>query len=294
LQYAAMHTLDASGVQLNQKMTASSHQPTNSVTSDSAQDETGALFGRMAAEMRVSQLDSQRSSAIASGLMSRIRESALSHRAFVTLRHEARVFEPVAAGMRCHALRQTHGLRIELVKLDAGAILSQPVDVSAQEIFVMGGLLQSGESQPLGLYDLCLRRHLDPPLYAGDTGAYLFVRQLIAQDLLPSNEQAWWSSDAATRSAHWESLSEGVEIKGLRCVGDVVSTLARIAPRARVLDHSHGLDEDCMMLEGDIFLGDILLRANDYQVAPVGCNHVNSMSDHGALFYFHGCMPTAI
>jgi hypothetical protein len=263
------------------------------------QDDLALLSGALAVELAVTHPDADRSASIFSDLMRRARSSAVAHRDFVTLRRESRVYAGVSPGMRCHMLRQGLGLRIDLVRLDPGATLSWSSGVSAQEILVMTGSLLAGTGEFLAQHGLCLRRLPEPstlglPLCAGETGAHLYVRQLIAVDLLPEMERAWWSSNNATQTSSWEPLSEGIEIKCLRCVGTVVSTLARIAPGAVVIDHSHGLDEDCMMLQGELFLGDILLRENDYQVAPAGCNHVNSMCDTGALFYFHGCMPTAV
>ena len=280
-------------------MTVTTLNPSNNPTTAMPQDELGWLSGAIAVEMMISGPDASRRSAIGSNLMRRARASVLAHRSFVTLRRESRVYVEVSPGVRSSTLREAHGVRVDLVRLEAGAALSWPSDVVAQEILVMTGTLQGPASESLAQHELVLRRRHDEievkqRWFAGVLGAHLYVRQLVAVDRMPALERTWWESDDATQATEWEPLSEGVEIKGLRCVGDVVSTLARIAPGAVVLDHGHRLDEDCMMLSGDVFLGDILLRELDYQVAPAGCNHVNSMSDTGAVFYFHGCMPTAL
>ncbi len=261
---------------------------------EGGQDELSALSGLIAAELTVRQPDAQRDAAIASALLGRARQSAIAHRNYVTLRREARSYLQVAVGMRSCTLRHGGGVRIDLVQLLPDAALIWPAGDLAQEILVMTGKLHDGSGSTLNQHDLGVFRQSSPPLRAGNAGAHLYVRSLLAVESLPAAEQRWWSSNDATRASGWEPLSEGVEIKGLRCVGDVVSTLARIAPGAAVVDHGHGLDEDCMMLQGDLFLGDILLRENDYQMAPAGGTHVNSMSDTGALFYFHGRMPTPI
>lgn len=270
-----------------------SHQPLEK-ESEGGQDELSALSGLIATELTVRRPDAQREAAIASALLGRARQSAIAHRDYVTLRREARSYLPVADGMRSCLLRQGQGVRIDLVQLEPDAALAWPAGVLAQEILVMTGALRDGADNMLNQHDLGVFRPSSPPLRAGSAGAHLYVRNLLAVEPLPAAEQRWWSSHDATRAPGWEPLSEGVELKGLRCVGDVVSTLARIAPGAAVVDHGHGLDEDCMMLQGDLFLGDILLRENDYQMAPAGGTHVNSMSDTGALFYFHGRMPTPV
>ena len=70
--------------------------------------------------------------------------------------------------------------------------------------------------------------------------------------------------------------------------------LVRFAPGASVADHRHALDEDCLVLEGEMFLGDILLRTGDYQLAPAGGSHFGEMSDVGVLFFFHGALDPVL
>ncbi len=269
------------------------NQPINKA-STGEHDELSALSGLIAAELKVRGPDAQRDAVMASALLDRARQSAIAHRNYVTRRREARSYAEVTAGMRSCTLRLGDGVRIDLVQLAPDAALAWPAGVLALEVLVMTGTLHVDSGRMLSQHDLGVFRQSSPPLRAGSAGAHLYVRSLLAVASLPAAEQLWWSSNDATRAPGWEPLSEGVEIKGLRCVGNVVSTLARIAPGAVVVDHGHGLDEDCMMLQGDLFLGDILLRENDYQMAPAGGTHVNSMSDTGALFYFHGCMPTPV
>ena len=250
--------------------------------------------GAIAAQLSATRLPAQRDAAIASGLLQRARRSAQAHREFVTLRREDRAYTTVCAGVRSHTLRLSKGVRIDLLRLEPGASLNWPDGVIAQEVLVTEGSLNEGLNEAMAVHSLCLRKEHSRALVAGSAGARLYVRQLTVPEELPEIEKNWWYATEPAQASPWETLSEGVEIKVLRGVGGVMSTLARIAPGAQVVDHGHMLDEDCLMLQGDLFLGDILLRPDDYQVAPAGCNHVNSMSDTGALFYFHGHMPTPV
>ena len=68
----------------------------------------------------------------------------------------------------------------------------------------------------------------------------------------------------------------------------------RFAPGASVPDHGHALDEDCLVLQGEMFLGDILLRTGDYQLAPSGGSHFGETSDVGVLFFFHGALDPVL
>ena len=74
----------------------------------------------------------------------------------------------------------------------------------------------------------------------------------------------------------------------------VMSMLVRFEAGACVLDHQHAVDEDCLVLRGEMFLGDILLRTGDYQLAPAGGAHFDETSDVGATFYFHGALDPAL
>jgi hypothetical protein len=48
-----------------------------------------------------------------------------------------------------------------------------------------------------------------------------------------------------------------------------------------------------MMLGGEAFIGDTLLRSGEYQLAPQGSRHGEVHTDVGALFYVHGSLDPA-
>jgi quercetin dioxygenase-like cupin family protein len=133
---------------------------------------------------------------------------------------------------------------------------------------------------------------------AGPDGAQVYARQRLAAG--PALESHWWTlaEGRARRSAgldrRWLRSAPGVEV--LRLWGDarVVSMLVRFDAGASVPDHGHDLDEDCLVLDGEMFLGDILLRAGDYQLAPAGGTHWGEMSDVGCVFFFHGAIDPVL
>jgi hypothetical protein len=135
---------------------------------------------------------------------------------------------------------------------------------------------------------------------AGHAGAALYVRsRVVALDRLPQAEALWWTTAqeapmaAAVAPCEWSAYDEGVEAAVLHAHENAASMLVRMVAGASVPNHGHGLNEDCYMLEGDMFLGDILMRPGDYQLARVGAEHVGIGSDVGGLFYFHGAIPPA-
>ena len=59
-------------------------------------------------------------------------------------------------------------------------------------------------------------------------------------------------------------------------------------PGAQVPVHTHGHDEECLMVQGELFLDDLLLQAGDYQLAPAGTGHRITETDTGVVIYAHG------
>src|SRR5450830_1183423 len=97
----------------------------------------------------------------------------------------------------------------------------------------------------------------------------------------------------ATVSA-WIASGPGVKVCLLSGDAQVVSMLVRFEAGAGVNDHHHALDEDCLVLEGEMFLGDILLQPGDYQLARAGGGHFGEFSDVGVLFFFHGALDPVL
>lgn len=264
---------------------------TSTVQGESSDDSMGQLAGLVASQLITQNLDAHRQTALASNVLDRVRRSALAHRCFVTVRREDGLLNAAAPGVLTRSLRRSGGVRIDLVQLAPNTPLYWPDEVHGQEVLVLDGSLLDSQMGVTSQHALVLRDARDFALTSGPQGAHLYLRQVIDPSSLAACETAWWRGCETDCSLEWQPLSEGVEVKNLRQNGNVVSMLARVAPGFPVLDHGHALDEDCMMLSGDLFLGDILMRQGDYQMAPKSEIHSNSMSDSGALFYFHGAMP---
>lgn len=64
-----------------------------------------------------------------------------------------------------------------------------------------------------------------------------------------------------------------------------VTCLLRLAPGARLPAHTHPGIEECVVLEGTVIVGQIRMRAGDYQRAEADSEHVEQWSDTGALVY---------
>jgi mannose-6-phosphate isomerase-like protein (cupin superfamily) len=91
----------------------------------------------------------------------------------------------------------------------------------------------------------------------------------------------------------WLPFSPKVHIKVLRRDVETQSYLLRLAPGAVLLPHVHGHDEECMVLEGEVRIGDLVVRQGAYHLAPKGVPHEPIRSEGGALLFLRGAIPSA-
>jgi quercetin dioxygenase-like cupin family protein len=91
----------------------------------------------------------------------------------------------------------------------------------------------------------------------------------------------------------WAPFSPKVSIKVLRRDVDTQSYLLRLEPGAVVLPHVHGHDEECMVLEGEVRIGDLVVKQGAYHLAPRGVAHEPIRSESGALLFLRGAIPAA-
>ncbi len=83
----------------------------------------------------------------------------------------------------------------------------------------------------------------------------------------------------------WEPEADRVASKQLwhdRLAGRV-TRLVKIDPGGRYVGHHHPADETCYVLEGELQLGDLVLRAGDFHVALAGSDHPPAASKSGCL-----------
>lgn len=241
-------------------------------------------------------------------VLARVQASVAAHAEYRTVRREDGPWLPVAEGVRQRTLRTDADARVDIVALDAGTVLPWPEGIVAQEILLVEGDLRAADdpagtapaASPASMgYRHRVRWLAEPVELRAATPVRAYVRQLrVPLEALPPLEARWWTSGGSgwvdTTGRRWRRTGEGVEVLPLRGDAEVVSMLVRFAAGASVADHRHGLDEDCLVLEGEMFLGDILLRAGDYQLAPAGGGHFGECSDAGVLFFFHGALDPVL
>jgi anti-sigma factor ChrR (cupin superfamily) len=86
--------------------------------------------------------------------------------------------------------------------------------------------------------------------------------------------------------AEWEGTAvEGVTIRTLFVdeENNQFTALVRMAPGTSYPRHIHGGPEQCLVLEGDLRVGEDVLHAGDYQRAPTGSYHPVQSTEGGCL-----------
>lgn len=230
-------------------------------------------------------------------LMARVGASAARHAGLVTVRARDGAWRPVKAGVRAKTLWDGPEGASVLIELSPGAQLPVHRHHHLEEGVVLSGRLQVGELD-LGPGDY----HVSPPgsrhgrissregglaylrgTALGHTGALL--GELVG-GLLPGDGPPIHTVFASDEG--WEAVAEGAFRKLLWRDGDVMSRLVRLAPGAALPSHGHDGEEECMMLSGEAWFGDVLVRAGEFHLAPGGSVHLETVSETGGLAFVRG------
>lgn len=83
----------------------------------------------------------------------------------------------------------------------------------------------------------------------------------------------------------WIELAPGVTVNLLRMdtEADNMTVYVRMQPGAVYAAHRHTQSEECLVIEGEIFIGGHSLRAGDMHFAASGTEHAEITSPGGAL-----------
>lgn len=240
-------------------------------------------------------------------LLDRVAASARAHATYRTVRREASPWVDVAAGVRQRWLRQDTAESVALIELADGAALPEaPQAVALEDLLTQGGLTDTRSGLELPTWSHAVGLAAAQPALRSRGSATVYRRMLhVPASDRPAAEAQWWQAHVGQpaggrRPGGWRSprawiaSRAGVMVLPLASHREVVSMLVRFEAGAGVPDHGHDIDEECLVLEGEMFLGDMLLRPGDYQLAPAGGTHFGETSDTGVLFFFHGALDSAL
>lgn len=91
---------------------------------------------------------------------------------------------------------------------------------------------------------------------------------------------------------HWQTFKQGVAIKVLNEADGIMSYLLRLEPGAVVDAHRHPIDEECVVLEGVVRIGDdLVVHAGGFHLAHKDTLHAPITSELGATVFLRGASP---
>lgn len=222
-------------------------------------------------------------------LMQRVRQSLAHESQFHTVRRDTGDWPVLHAGAHSKALAHTPVATSQLIKLAAGTALQHQPGNALQELVLLAGELTMG-ALPLQVGDAaCTPHDAAHALRAGPGGAQFYLRLSSPPSEFVTPQRFSTFDD----DANWQDFCPGVRIRELWNGGERRSVLVRMSAGAQVNSHSHGLEEECLTLAGEAFIGDTLLRSGEYQLAPQGSRHGAVQTDVGALLYVHGSLDPA-
>jgi quercetin dioxygenase-like cupin family protein len=99
---------------------------------------------------------------------------------------------------------------------------------------------------------------------------------------------------AVRRETGWRPFFPGTEMKVLFDDGKLRSWLVRMQPGSELPPHAHDEgDEECVVLEGEVWVNDLRYGPGDYTVALRGSTHHSVRTIRGALFFLRSPSPRA-
>jgi anti-sigma factor ChrR (cupin superfamily) len=93
----------------------------------------------------------------------------------------------------------------------------------------------------------------------------------------------------------WQKVSDLVEIRVVRTDSEHnnQTILIRMLPGASIVPHPHHQEEECLVIEGAVEIGDHRLYEGDMHVAGAGVKHPRITSPLGALLMIRSEIPPA-
>jgi len=81
----------------------------------------------------------------------------------------------------------------------------------------------------------------------------------------------------------WTTLGPGIEVRTLSVdkEHDRITYLARLAAGAKYPPHPHSGPEECLVMSGDLMVGDVRMTAGDFQRIPAGVEHPLQSTENG-------------
>jgi anti-sigma factor ChrR (cupin superfamily) len=129
------------------------------------------------------------------------------------------------------------------------------------------------------------------PDAAGDAQALERVRSRLMQRIAADSVRHHVAIGAD--GGEWRRFLPGIERKVLHEQDGVMSYLLRFAPGAVLPAHRHPVDEECVVIEGRLRIGELMLGPGGFHRVRHDVLDADSTSDEGCVIYLRGASPKA-
>ena len=91
----------------------------------------------------------------------------------------------------------------------------------------------------------------------------------------------------------WQPFGPGVQLKLLHAAGDIWSYLLRLDAGAQLPTHRHPVDEECVVLQGVVQVGELRVAAGGFHLGRKDVLHAPITAVEPALLFLRGARPEA-
>lgn len=247
--------------------------------------------------------DAQQHAKIHARLFARVKNSLARESARITIRHNEGHWQTIRPGVRAKALNQDQ--RTFILDLTAGSSLPMHRHHEDEECVVLGGTAQLGDlTVHAGDYHFAHAGSRHGKI-TSQTGALLYLRGIpighnteVARDLLTAYLPGKGRDHATIRSdeGKWATLAPGIQCKTLSNDGTSYSSMVRMTPATIWESPEESLvnNEEFLLLDGDVFIGDTLMQAGDWQLAPKGTKHLPLTTQKEALLFVRSAQNLSV
>ena len=230
-------------------------------------------------------------------LLQRVAVSAARHQGLVTVRRGHGAAIELAPGVSARwlyrsndpaGLRPGEPLSLLLLQLAPGTSVSAGLGLAGRgsEWLVMNGACTL-DGMAMDTLDQHKRAATQgEPQLSSAQGATVYLRNNGTAAMVPGTSREC--------DATWDDFGPGIKRRLVWQQGGEGCYLARAEAGAFVPAHGHHIDEECLMLGGELFLGDILLREGEFQLAPAGMQHGIVQAATETLLYVRGDLMPAV
>jgi anti-sigma factor ChrR (cupin superfamily) len=126
---------------------------------------------------------------------------------------------------------------------------------------------------------------------AADAASLERVRSRLMKRIAADSVQHHTAIDANAGS--WHGFLPGIQRKVLHEQAGVMSYLLKFAPGAVLPAHRHPVDEECVVIEGHLRIGELTLGPGGFHRVRHDVLDADSTTDDGCVIYLRGASPKA-